>query len=43
MKLNILYEDQDLLVINKPSNLVVNRATTIKAETIQGLVCKKIW
>jgi 23S rRNA pseudouridine1911/1915/1917 synthase len=41
MKLNILYEDQDLLVINKPSNLVVNRATTIKAETIQDWFVKK--
>jgi 23S rRNA pseudouridine1911/1915/1917 synthase len=30
-----LYEDQNLLIINKPSNLVVNRATTVKEATVQ--------
>jgi len=35
MNLDILYEDQDLMIINKPSGLVVNRSTTIKSETIQ--------
>lgn len=35
MNLEILYEDEDILVINKPSGLVVNRAATVKEATIQ--------
>lgn len=35
MNLDILYEDQDLIIINKPSGLVVNSATTVKEPTIQ--------
>lgn len=35
MNLEILYEDQDLLAINKPSGLVANKATTVKEKTIQ--------
>jgi 23S rRNA pseudouridine1911/1915/1917 synthase len=35
MNLEILYEDQDIIVINKPNGLVTNRATTVKEETIQ--------
>ncbi len=31
----ILYEDDSLLVINKPSGLIVNRAESVKAETVQ--------
>lgn len=41
MNLDILYEDQDLIVINKPSGLVVNRSTTIKSDTIQDWFLKK--
>lgn len=41
MNLDILYEDQDLIVINKQSGLVVNRSTTMKAETIQDWFVKK--
>lgn len=41
MNLDILYEDQDLIIINKPSGLVVNRSTTMKAETIQDWFLQK--
>ena len=41
MNLDILYEDQDLMVINKPSALVVNRSTTMKEETIQDWFVEK--
>lgn len=35
MDVSILYEDVQLLVINKPSGVVVNRAQTVKGETVQ--------
>ena len=35
MKLQILYEDQDIACINKPAGIVVNRAATVKEETVQ--------
>ncbi|MCB9813616.1 MAG: RluA family pseudouridine synthase [Pseudomonadales bacterium] len=35
IKIEIVHEDEDLLVINKPPGLVVNRAETIKTETLQ--------
>ncbi len=35
MDISILYEDDDLLVINKPAGVVVNRADTVHNETIQ--------
>ena len=41
MNLDILYEDRDLIVINKPSGLVVNRSSTIKSDTIQDWLVKK--
>ncbi len=41
INLNILYEDQDLLLINKPSGLVVNRASTVKMTTIQDWFVEK--
>lgn len=31
----ILYEDQNLLVIDKPSGMVVNRAESVKGETVE--------
>lgn len=31
----ILFEDQDLLVLNKPAGLVVNRSTSVKELTVQ--------
>lgn len=33
--ITVLYEDDDLLVINKPAGLVVNRAQTVADETLQ--------
>lgn len=33
--ISILYQDQDLMVINKPAGVVVNEAKTVKEETIQ--------
>ncbi len=35
MNIPVLYEDEDLLVINKPPGVVVNRAESVKGETIQ--------
>ncbi len=40
-KLDILYEDQDLIVLNKPSALTVNRSSTMKAQTVQDWLVKK--
>lgn len=36
----ILYEDNDLIVINKPYGLVVNESKTTKSETLQELISK---
>jgi len=38
MKLDILFENTDVLVVNKPYDLVVNRSETIRAETLQDIV-----
>lgn len=35
MEPTILYEDQDLLVIDKPSGMVVNRAESVKGKTVE--------
>ena len=35
MNIKIIYEDEDILVIDKPSGITVNRADTEKEETIQ--------
>jgi 23S rRNA pseudouridine1911/1915/1917 synthase len=35
MDIPVLYEDDSLLVINKPAGVVVNRADSVKEETIQ--------
>lgn len=35
MDIPIIYEDEQLLVINKPPGIVVNRAESVKGETIQ--------
>lgn len=42
MIIPILFEDDALLVINKPPGLVVNRAQTVKGETVQDWVEKKL-
>lgn len=38
---SILFEDDDILVINKPPGLVVNRAESVKGETVQDWVEKE--
>ncbi len=38
MEIQIVYEDDNILVINKPFGLVVNRADSIKGETVQDWV-----
>ena len=35
MNFDILYQNQDLLLINKPAGVVVNKAKTVRGETIQ--------
>ena len=42
MDIPILFEDNDLLVINKPAGVVVNRAQSVKDETIQDWAEKKL-
>ena len=42
MTLVPLFEDVDLLVINKPPGLVVNRAVTVAGETVQDWAEKKV-
>jgi 23S rRNA pseudouridine1911/1915/1917 synthase len=41
MDIPILFEDTDILVVNKPPGVVVNRADTVKGETIQDWMEKK--
>ena len=40
MNIPILYEDEVLLVINKPAGVVVNRAASVKEQTIQDWAIK---
>jgi 23S rRNA pseudouridine1911/1915/1917 synthase len=40
-KMNIIYEDEYILVIDKPSGLVVNRSNTYDGETLQDVLEKK--
>ena len=42
MEIPVLYEDKDTLVINKPVGLVVNRAESIKGETVQDWADKRL-
>ncbi|GKT39213.1 hypothetical protein LOCUS_12280 [Campylobacter jejuni] len=42
--IDVLYEDEDLLVLNKPSNLVVHGASSVKNATlVDWLIEKKIY
>ncbi len=41
-KKSIIYEDQDLMVINKPSGVVVNKAKSVKSKTIQEWFSEQI-
>ena len=40
MKLQIVFEDEQILIVNKPTGLVVNRSDTIKEQTLQDLLSK---
>jgi len=40
MNIPVLFEDEVMLVVNKPSGLVVNRANSVKVETLQDWVEK---
>ncbi len=42
MDIPILYEDEHLLVVNKPPGIVVNRADSVKGETVQDWAAKKL-
>ena len=42
MNIPIIFEDEYLFVINKPSGIVVNRAVSVKEETIQDWAEKKV-
>lgn len=42
MQIPIIFEDQDLVVINKPPGLIVNRADSVRGETIQGWMEEKL-
>jgi len=42
MNLEVLYEDQDLLVVSKPAGLVVNQAKTVKTATVQDWLEEKL-
>lgn len=41
MDIAILYEDEQIVVIDKPSGLIVNRAETVTTETIQDWMVSK--
>ncbi len=41
-KIEIIFEDQDLLIINKPAGLVVNQADSVKGETLQDWLKEKL-
>lgn len=40
VSLNIAYENEEILVVDKPAGLVVNRSQTIKEETLQDQLAK---
>jgi 23S rRNA pseudouridine1911/1915/1917 synthase len=43
MKISIVYEDDDLLVLNKPAGITVNKSqTTVGQETVQDFLEKKL-
>jgi 23S rRNA pseudouridine1911/1915/1917 synthase len=38
MDIQVLYQDDDCLVVNKPPGLIVNRAQSVKGETVQDWI-----
>ncbi|MEK7524834.1 MAG: RluA family pseudouridine synthase [Patescibacteria group bacterium] len=43
LELPILWEDEDIVVVNKPPFVVVNRAESIKGETVQDWAERQLW
>lgn len=43
MKIEIVWENEDAVVINKPAGVVVNRVESVKEETIQDWVEEQEW
>src|SRR5689334_20453227 len=39
--MNILFEDEDILILDKPAGITVNRSETTKEDTVQDLLDKK--
>lgn len=42
-KIEVMWQNEEALVINKPAGLVVNRAESVKEETVQDWVEKQDW
>jgi len=42
MGIEVIFEDQDILIINKPAGLVSNRAQSVKEENLQDWLEKKL-
>lgn len=42
MEIPVIYEDNDIVVIDKPSGVVSNRAETVKSETVQDWMASKL-
>ncbi len=42
MNIEVVFEDQDILIINKPAGLVMNRADSVKVLTLQDWLEKKL-
>jgi 23S rRNA pseudouridine1911/1915/1917 synthase len=42
MNIKIIFEDQDILIINKPAGLVVNQTKTVKELTLQDWLGKRL-
>ncbi len=42
MNIPVIYEDSDLIVIDKPAGMVVNKAESVKEETVQEWAGKKL-
>ncbi|MCB9801127.1 MAG: RluA family pseudouridine synthase [Pseudomonadales bacterium] len=41
-EISVVYQDDDLLILNKPAGVVVNRAQTVATETIQDWIEKHV-
>ena len=42
MDIPILFQDDDLVIVNKPAGVIVNRANTVREETIQDWIDKNL-